>query len=170
VARATRTRPLANGAVARVVHTSRADGDLAVTNVAAVLDSRRAAVVDRPWLWMHQVHGNGVVVATVGAMRDLGASEIEATIGPCIHVECYEFGSADLAALAEQFGPDVRGHTSSGAPALDVPALAHTVLCDAGVDEVEVVHVCTACDERFWSHRGGGDTERQATVVWMSDE
>jgi copper oxidase (laccase) domain-containing protein len=29
---------------------------------------------------------------TVAAMRSLGATRIDAVVGPCIHAECYEFG------------------------------------------------------------------------------
>lgn len=47
---------------ARVRFTTRADGDLAVGVDREVLAVRRAAVVDRPWFWLRQVHGDEVVV------------------------------------------------------------------------------------------------------------
>src|SRR5690606_38845563 len=44
--------------------TTRADGDLAVGLPDAALSPRRAAVVDRPWTWLRQVHGADVVTVT----------------------------------------------------------------------------------------------------------
>jgi YfiH family protein len=46
------------------VFTTRADGDLAVQGDADALAVRRAAVVDAPWTWLHQVHGARVVTVT----------------------------------------------------------------------------------------------------------
>ena len=42
--------------------TDRADGDLSALSVEPGLDDRRRAIVDRPWSWLHQVHGSRVVV------------------------------------------------------------------------------------------------------------
>ena len=108
----------------------------------------------------------GVLPATVDAMRSLGAGHISATIGPCIRPGCYEFGAADLDAVAATLGEHVRGRTSSGAPALDVPAAVRASLAAAGVDDVTDVGTCTACSPDHWSHRSAGDPERQAVVAW----
>lgn len=66
---------LAGGARrAQVVVTTKADGDLAVGLPASVLDPRRRRIVDRPWVWLRQVHGAVVLDAddpsTVGAEAD----------------------------------------------------------------------------------------------------
>jgi copper oxidase (laccase) domain-containing protein len=53
--------PIADGATAVLVFTTRADGDLAVGGDAAALAPRRAAIVDAPWTWLRQVHGASVV-------------------------------------------------------------------------------------------------------------
>ncbi|HMC67930.1 MAG TPA: polyphenol oxidase family protein, partial [Mycobacteriales bacterium] len=42
----------------------------------------------------------GVVGKSVDAMRGLGATEIEAIVGPCIEPACYEFGASDLETVA----------------------------------------------------------------------
>lgn len=55
------TYEVAGGARACVVATGKADGDFAVGLSATVLEPRRRAIVDRPWVWVDQVHG-GVVV------------------------------------------------------------------------------------------------------------
>lgn len=130
----------------------------------------------------------GVVQATVTAMRDLGATEIEALVGPCARAECYEFGAADLDRIAGCLGPRVRGLTSRslisrslisrgltirgltsrGRPALDLAAAVGGALADAGVAPTSVTDVdtCTVCSPGHYSWRGGRDLERQAVVVW----
>jgi copper oxidase (laccase) domain-containing protein len=98
-------------------------------------------------------------------MRALGAAHVRATLGPCIRPECYEFGAADLDAVAAQLGDHVRGTTSWGTPALDVPAAVRASLASVGVELVDA-STCTACSPDHWSHRAAGDVERQAVVVW----
>ncbi|HEY8525909.1 MAG TPA: polyphenol oxidase family protein [Acidimicrobiales bacterium] len=56
--------PLQGGRVARVRFTTVADGDLAVVRPGPALDARRLALSSRPWTWLHQVHGAGVVEVT----------------------------------------------------------------------------------------------------------
>jgi YfiH family protein len=109
----------------------------------------------------------GVVDETVSEMRRLGATEIEAALGPCIHPECYEFSPADLDVVAARLGDKVRGRTSSGAPALDVPAAVRATLARADVTLSHDAAICTACSADHFSHRARGDVGRQATVVWL---
>ena len=109
----------------------------------------------------------GVLPAAVERMRRLGATDVRAVVGPCIHAECYEFGGADLDALADRFGGAVRAETAAGAPALDLVAAVRSSLADGDVRDVEVVDVCTACSPDHWSFRAAGAPERQAVVVWM---
>ncbi len=51
---------------ALVRFTGRDEGDVGRAAAPADAAPRRRAVVDRPWRWAHQVHGNGVVWATPG--------------------------------------------------------------------------------------------------------
>jgi len=108
----------------------------------------------------------GVIEATVDAMRDLGATEVEAVLGPCIHPDCYQFGGADLDVLAARWGPSVRAEGPGGGPAFDLPAAVARSLERAGAELVGDAGVCTACSPAYWSWRGGRDRQRQATVVW----
>jgi len=109
-----------------------------------------------------------VVGAAADAMRALGASDIAAVAGPCIGPECYEFGPADLDRLAEQLGPEVRGTTAWGTPALDLPAALAASMRRAGVVALSPPGECTACAEvTLWSHRARADTGRQAVLVWL---
>lgn len=111
----------------------------------------------------------GVVEAAVGRMRELGATHVVAGLGPCIHVECYEFAEADLAAVAGRLGEEVRGTAASGRPALDVPAAVAAALRRADAELVHHEDVCTACSPAYFSHRARCETERQAMVVWKPE-
>lgn len=218
---------------AEVVFTGREEGDLGhagawveVHEVDPTVEARRRAVVDRPWSWLRQVHGDAVVVVdrpgggagqagdalvtaapgtvlavltadcapvamaadngviavahagwrglvagileeTADAMRALGASNVVAALGPCIHAECYEFGKDDLDEVAARLGDAVRGTTGDGRPALDVPAGVRASLARAGVELVHDEAVCTACSAAHYSYRARREMERQATVVWV---
>ena len=116
----------------------------------------------------------GILERTVEVMRALGASQVRAALGPCIHAECYQFGPAELERMARQFGESVRGITMRGAPALDLPAAVSVALGRAGVDLVHDEGECTACTSdpesghRYFSHRARGDVERQAMVAWRA--
>jgi YfiH family protein len=115
---------------------------------------------------------DGVIAATVEAMRAKGATAIEAALGPCIQPACYEFSPADLDAVAARLGEHVRATTSTGTPALDLPGAVRRAIAEAGATLVEDVDRCTACDladdgtPRWFSHRGRADESRQALVQW----
>jgi YfiH family protein len=111
---------------------------------------------------------DGVLERTADAMRALGATAIVAALGPCIHPECYEFGAADLDAVAARLGDGVRAQTSDGAPALDLPAGVRAALDRAGVALVHEDPACTACSPHHFSWLAGRDDARQAMVVWIS--
>lgn len=110
----------------------------------------------------------GVVEATVAAMRGLGATDVQAVIGPCIRPGCYAFGEAELGLVADRLGNVVRAVTATGRPALDLRAAVGVALERAGVDPDQVADVgtCTACSPAYFSWRAGGDMARQAAVVW----
>ena len=108
----------------------------------------------------------GVLERAVNGARLLGATELRAVLGPCIHPECYEFGAADLDSVAAQYGDSVRSVTADGQPALDVPAAVRAALRGAGVADVDDVDVCTACSDDYFSWRARGELARQALVVW----
>ena len=102
------------------------------------------------------------------AMRDLGASRIDAALGPSIHSECYEFSPGDLDRAADRFGPTVRGMTATGRPALDLPAMVRVSLGAAGVELVADEDLCTACSPTHFSYRARGERQRMALVVWRA--
>lgn len=112
----------------------------------------------------------GVIAATVSAMRGHGASTIEAALGPCVHPECYEFSADDLDEVASRLGDHVRATTAAGRPALDLPTAVRTELARAGAVLTDDRCTCTACEVdvdgswRWFSHRARADVERQALV------
>ena len=110
----------------------------------------------------------GVVTEVVRVMRDLparsGGTGLRAVVGPLIRPSAYEFGPAELAAVAGAARRDVGSVTSWGTPALDLAAAVRGALGTAGVGEVEDLGFDTA-HESFFSHRVRGELARQATTV-----
>jgi polyphenol oxidase len=102
----------------------------------------------------------GIVEAGVAALGGTIAAIVVPWIGPC----CYEVGEDILAAYRARFGPGViQGRN------LDLWTAAEDVLREAGVEGVERVDVCTACDDRFFSHRRDGPvTGRQGVVGYVT--
>ena len=112
---------------------------------------------------------DGVVARSVAELRvAAGADEVRAVLGPCIGPECYEFSPSDLEPLVDRFGADVAGRTTSGAPALDVPAAVAAALAELDVSLATASAQCTACGDGGWySHRARGETGRHAIVAWI---
>jgi polyphenol oxidase len=102
----------------------------------------------------------GIVDAGV---RALGGTT-RAHVGPCIGVCCYEVGEEVRRPYRERFGASVlsNGH-------LDLRAAADRLLREAGVQDVEHVDECTACNEqRYFSHRRDGErTGRQGVIAFL---
>jgi copper oxidase (laccase) domain-containing protein len=112
----------------------------------------------------------GVVEAAVAAMRTAGATEVVGALGPCIHPGCYEFSEDDLATVAGVYGDGVRGSTTAGRPALDIPAAVSAALTAGGATETTGMDACTACAGGYFSHRARADHGRQALLVWSSED
>jgi len=114
----------------------------------------------------------GLVAGTIRATVDaMGSRELRGVVGPCIHAECYEFGAADLEVAAAAAGERVRSQTKTGMPALDLVAGVEDQLHACGVELVPSPWgACTAHTAGYWSHRARGDRERQAMVVWLSEQ
>jgi YfiH family protein len=96
----------------------------------------------------------GVVEACVRAMRELGAEQVEAWVGPHVCGACYEVPAQlqhDVAAIE----PATRSTTSWGTPALDLGAGVAAQLGRLGV-EVHDVSRCTLESPDLYSHRRDG--------------
>jgi hypothetical protein len=131
--------------------------------VVLVAESGAIGVAHAGWRGL----ASGVVAATVDAVAELAGGAVSAVVGPCIHAECYEFGQDDLDVVVAAVGPEARGVTAGGGPALDLPAAVGAALARAGVVDVAVDARCTSCDEGRYSHRARGDRGRQALVAWI---
>ena len=119
----------------------------------------------------------GVLSRTVAAMRDAGAGDILAWLGPAIGPQRFEVGSDVLAAfqhlasgpgnaerLARAFLP-VPGQ--AGKYLADIYALARLSLLRDGVSQVSGGEACTVTQAQdFYSFRRDGVTGRQASLIW----
>jgi hypothetical protein len=114
----------------------------------------------------------GVLEESVRALRELGATgPIEAVVGPCAGVCCYEVGEEVHAAFAGQAGLGGAGSAPEEyrrGKNIDLRAIARNKLLAAGVARVSHAEACTVCDERFFSHRRQGKAAgRQAGIAWV---
>ncbi|HUP74096.1 MAG TPA: polyphenol oxidase family protein [Acidimicrobiales bacterium] len=111
----------------------------------------------------------GVVAECADAMRALGALDLRAIVGPCIHAECYEFGRDDLASVIAVVGDRAVGVTRDGAVAMDLPAAVASALQRAGVEVADRIDQCTACcSQEYFSHRARAERERHVMVLWRA--
>ncbi|CAB4893658.1 unannotated protein [freshwater metagenome] len=109
----------------------------------------------------------GILRNTVSAVRGFGAVTVTAVLGPCVHSCCYDFGAADLVAVADAIGCDpvlIRSQSHRGSESLDMVAAVRADLRGCNVEMTDA-SVCTACSGRYWSHRRGADRGRQAMFV-----
>lgn len=108
----------------------------------------------------------GVLEATVDKMRQLGADQIQAWIGPHVCVGCYEVPS-DMAHDVWECLPATRGSSHHDTPAVDLGAGACSILTSLNID-VHQENRCTSCEPEYFSHRRDrGQTGRQAGVIWL---
>ena len=111
----------------------------------------------------------GVIDNTVEAMRDTGARDILAYIGPGIGPDAFEVGEDVLEAYVTRDAEAAhafRAHTP-GKWLADLPALARRALVRCGVRDVCGGNLCTYSDaRRFYSYRRERTTGRMAAFIW----
>lgn len=114
----------------------------------------------------------GVLQNTVAAMREQGATEIMAWLGPGIGPQAFEVGDDVRVAFEhlgvkslEAFRPIA---AKPGKWLADLPALARLTLANEGVLRVAGGHDCTVSDaRRFYSFRRDRITGRMASLIWI---
>ncbi|HEY5663710.1 MAG TPA: polyphenol oxidase family protein [Ilumatobacter sp.] len=170
-------------AVVRVVAPGGADGvagDVAITALddavlgcwaadcaPLVLIGRQAefAVVHAGWRGI----AGGVVQAACTAFRE---PVVRAVLGPTIGPCCYEFGTDDLEAVAAGAGTTaaaVRGSTTAGGIALDVPAAVRAAVGSVcGAVPFDLIAGCTGCRHPGFSHRVRREAGRHVIAVWQT--
>ena len=107
---------------------------------------------------------NQIADKTIELMREMGAQDISATIGPAICGSCYEV-SADIHQEVISQYPSADARTASGSLALDLPKALYGVLQSVGVSINSSESRCTVEDPALFSYRRDGVTGRQAGLV-----
>jgi polyphenol oxidase len=108
----------------------------------------------------------GVVAAAVDAMRDLGAREIVARVGPSVCPRCYPV-PLDLREQVATVEPVSRSVAWDGRPSVDVAAGVLAQLARLGVAARQLPG-CTVESPGLYSYRRDGRTGRFAGLVWRA--
>ncbi|OZB39980.1 MAG: hypothetical protein B7X48_06990 [Acidiphilium sp. 34-60-192] len=98
----------------------------------------------------------GVLEATISAMRALGAGEIQAVIGPCIHQSSYEVGVDLHEAICAHHAQDRQFFTPAKPPdhwQFDLPGYCAARLARAAVAATILPADTYADPAQFFSHR-----------------
>jgi YfiH family protein len=106
---------------------------------------------------------NEITRKTISVMRDMGAHQITAIIGPAICGQCYEV-SEEIFHEVRAAHPFAESKTLQGTFALDLPAALRSVLSDEGIAIVNKFE-CTVENPELFSYRRDGITGRQAGVI-----
>ena len=106
---------------------------------------------------------NGIAAKSVAIMRELGADEITAPLGPSICGPCYEVDQATYDQVIATH-PGAASKTSTGTPSLDLPAALVADLAKLSIQCV-VDSRCTREDEDLFSYRKSHRTGRQAGLI-----
>jgi YfiH family protein len=106
---------------------------------------------------------NGVTLAAIEVMRDMGSTDISAIIGPSICGNCYEV-SQEIHDEVVALHPKAQARTPQGTPALDLPAALRFVLTDLGISVRDEAR-CTHESDELFSYRRDGVTGRQAGII-----
>lgn len=111
--------------------------------------------------------------ALVRAMQEAFGSRPEkllATVGPCIGPCCYEVGKEVIEAAAGRF-PDAASlliDNGGPRPHFDLPQANRQNLRAAGVRQIELANLCTACrTDLFFSHRAEKGKTGRFGVLFM---
>jgi polyphenol oxidase len=114
----------------------------------------------------------GAAISPIKAMAEAYGTrpaDLIAGIGPSIGPDHYEVGPEVIEAVQQAFGKnaDELIATRNGRTYLDLWAANERTLREAGIEQVEVARVCTACNtQHFFSHRAeAGKTGRFGAVL-----
>jgi YfiH family protein len=119
----------------------------------------------------------GVLASTVARMRELGATDIHAAIGPTISQANYEVGPEFQAQFVEREASNARFFVPSEKPShfmFDLPGFVRAQLEPLELVSIEDLALCTYADEqRFFSyrrttHRNEPDYGRQLSAICIT--
>jgi copper oxidase (laccase) domain-containing protein len=148
-------------------------GGVTTTDPAATPEDTAAGLGARATAVVHAGRAgvvNGILVKAVALLREQGAREISAWIGPSVCGSCYEVPE-DMMHEVSRLVPDAAARTRSGSAALDLPAAVRSQLLDAGVRLEPVVSgspLCTMENPDLYSHRREPGAGRIAGLVWRA--
>lgn len=115
----------------------------------------------------------GVLQNTLAKMRDSGAEDIVAWMGPAIGPDEFEVGQDVLDAfrlssrISEKF---FKRRITQDKYLADIYALARYILVKEGVDKVYGGDRCTVTEKaQFYSYRRDGITGRMASLIWIAE-
>ncbi|MEM9472365.1 MAG: peptidoglycan editing factor PgeF [Pseudomonadota bacterium] len=120
----------------------------------------------------------GVLASTVARMKELGATEVHAAIGPTISQLNYEVGPEYRAKFVERDAGSERFFIASSTPGhfmFDLPGFVRARLYELELASIEDTGLCTYGDEqRFFSyrrtvHRGEQDYGRQLSAICIRE-
>lgn len=86
----------------RVVFTDRSDGDFSIHSDPTALERNRRSVIDRPWTWLHQIHGKEVVEVTEAGQWAGTQADGAATTTPLAPLAVMTADCAPVVLIAEQ--------------------------------------------------------------------
>jgi YfiH family protein len=115
----------------------------------------------------------GVLQNTVARMREAGAAELLAWLGPAIGPRQFEVGPEVREIFLARNGAAAAAFTAlrGGKYLADINILARQALAECGVARVSGGEFCTVADaRRFYSYRRDGVTGRMATLIWIPDQ
>jgi YfiH family protein len=105
-----------------------------------------------------------VVPATLRRMRELGAKEVVAWVGPHVCGGCYEV-PAEMQEEVAAVVPEARASTTWGTPSLDLGAGVLAQLARAGVAVTDVSRCTRESDDLYSYRRDGARAGRLAGLV-----
>jgi YfiH family protein len=106
---------------------------------------------------------NEVTLKSLELMRDMGATEITAIIGPSICGSCYEVSEEIYQEVVDQH-PSAQARTAHGTFSLDLPAALRGVLTGEGVAIIDKWE-CTLENLEYFSYRRDGVTGRHVGLI-----
>ena len=89
-------------------------------------------------------------------------------IGPCVEQDCYEVGKDRIAQFHHAF-PTFKNISTErdGRQYLNLREIARQCLAKEGILEghIEIMDICTRCDENFYSYRRGDKEKRFVSII-----
>jgi len=154
-------------------HDNLTQGDALITNLKGVGIGIRTAdcvpilIVDKGKSVIAAAHAgwrgtwSEIVVNTVNIIESkyaIAPSDLTAVIGPSIKNCCYEVGEDVASLFNEKFENTTQylSETSKSKYVLDLSIANKIGLQKAGVVDIEVVDICTKCNDSFYSYRREG--------------